>query len=80
MCLTFHIITLRKYLIKNIENFWEGTSILASESAVSPKMSTPALPMSLLFIAEFFSTVTFDKKNEWFNFEKKIKIFNFFLL
>ena len=80
MCLTFHIITLRKYLIKNIENFWEGTSIFASESAVSPKMSTPALPMSLLFIAEFFSTVTFDKKMSGLTSKKKIKIFNFFLL
>ena len=49
MCLTFQMMTLEKYLTKNFEIFLGGTPFLAPQSAASPKMTTPALPMTPLF-------------------------------
>ena len=57
MCLTFQMMTLEKYFTKNFEIFFGGTPILDPQSAVSPKITTPALPMiPPFFIAESFST------------------------
>ena len=39
------------------QKVFRGTPILAPQSAVSPKMSTPILPMTPLFIAESVSTL-----------------------
>ena len=49
MCVTFQMITLKKYLTKNFEFFSRGTPFVAPQSAASPKMTTPALPMTPLF-------------------------------
>ena len=46
MCLTFQMMTLEKYLTKNYEIFLGGTPFLAPQSAASPKITTPALPMT----------------------------------
>jgi len=48
------MMTLEKYLTKNFEIFSRGTPFLAPQSAASPKMTTPALPMTHFFIAESF--------------------------
>ena len=45
----FHIMTLRKCLIKVFKIYIGGNPILATHSTVSPKTSTPALSMTLLF-------------------------------
>ena len=49
MCLTFQMMTLEIYSTKNFEFFLGGTPFLAPQSAASPKMTTPALPMTPLF-------------------------------
>ena len=49
MCLTFPILTLRRFLTKNFEIFLGGTPISAPQITVSPKMSTPEPPMTPLF-------------------------------
>ena len=59
MCLTFQMMTLEKYLTKNFEIFLGGTPFLAPQSAASPKMTTPALPMTPLF----YCRILFYSKN-----------------
>ena len=49
MCLTFQMMTLEKYLTNNFDIFLGGTPFLAPQSAASPKMTTPVLPMTPLF-------------------------------
>ena len=61
MCLNFQIITLEKYLTQNFEIFLGGTPIMAPQSAVSPKMTTPALPITQLF----YCRITFYLKKMW---------------
>ena len=46
MCLTFYILTLRKYETKNVEKKIREYPYSGPQSRVSPKMSTPALPMT----------------------------------
>ena len=53
MRLTFQVITIRNYLTKNFEKFFGGTPILAPRSALSPKMTTPKLPMTPLCLDLF---------------------------
>ena len=57
--LAFCILTFRKYQTKNFENFWEGTPILAPKSVVSPKMSSPVLPLT----PQFYFKILFYSKN-----------------
>ena len=52
--------TLRKYLTKNFENLLDGTPILAPQSAVSPKMTTPALPLPHFLIQNLFFSKNVD--------------------
>ena len=59
MCLTFPILTLRRFLTKNFEIFWGGTPISAPQITVSQKMSTPELPMTPLF----YCRILFYSKN-----------------
>ena len=57
MCLTFQMMTLEKYLTKNFEIFFRGYPIFAPKSAMTPKMTTSALPMTPPFYCRirFFS-------------------------
>ena len=95
ICLTFQMMTLEKYLTKNFDIFFRGYPLLAPQSAASPKMTTPALPMTPLFYYRIlFHTKNVDvcKKLELnpLRFDRDIrvlssmkynlKIFNFFAL
>ena len=53
MCLTFHIMTFSKYLTRNFDLFLGGNHFLAPWSVVSPKMTTPKLPMTPFFYRRF---------------------------
>ena len=53
--LTFHALTLRKYLNKNADIVFRGYPILGHHSVVSPKMNIPISHMTPFFIAESFS-------------------------
>ena len=58
MCLTFQIMTLEKHLTVDFEEKkLGGTPVLIPQNVASPKMTTPALSMTPLFIAESFSTI-----------------------
>ena len=59
MCLTFHMMILERYLTKNFEIFLGGSHFLAPQSAATPKMTTPALPMTPLF----YCRILFHAKN-----------------
>ena len=52
MCLTFQMMTLEKYLTNFFEFFVGGNPILAPRSVVSSKMTTPAMPMTPLFLLQ----------------------------
>ena len=55
--LDFSNIDFKKVFNQKFWNLFKGYTILAPQSVVSPKMSTSALPMTLLFFfAESFST------------------------
>ena len=92
MWLTFQLMTLEKYLTKNFDIFFRGYPLLAPRSAASPKMTTPALPMTPLFncrillyskIVDVFQTSRYQYVKLWsryegFQLEKKQQNFPFF--
>merc|ERR1711954_155109 len=95
MCLTFQMMTLEKYLTKNFGIFLGGTPFLAPQSAASPKMTTPALPMTPLFYCRILlhyknldvckklevNPLRFDRDIRVLSKKKNIfKIFHFFTL
>ena len=52
MYLTFHILTLKKYLTNNFALYFWDTHIFAPKRDLSPKMSTQVLPLTPFFLLE----------------------------